>query len=77
MIVERDGIRSTTGGCPAARAIITGARPMQKPFKESLEQLLAQYTNYDLEEIVNALDDAHDRLEDKLLAEIGARNHDD
>lgn len=50
---------------------------MQKPFKESLEQLLAQYTNYDLEEIVNALDDAHDRLEDKLLAEIGARNHDD
>lgn len=39
-------------------------------FHEALKKLIEQYASADLEEIVDALDDEHDRLEDELLRQI-------
>lgn len=43
---------------------------MQEPFKDALRKLLDQYATADLEQVVDALEDEHDRLEDELLRQL-------
>lgn len=47
---------------------------MQEPFKAALKKLLDQYAGTDLEQVVDALEDEHDRLEDELLRQIRAEH---